>query len=205
MPEEPAEKEGRSSPERRTVRFAGHPQETTENSIDFSHLNYVHGFGEVNRVAPLVIEGHRLESRFDFQTTKPITRLARVTFDISATTLVYGLGVSYVEIREHSIGMDMRLWVLATPIDGTLIEMTLFSQVKEIRSPKRRLVGLSFLPRRMRALLMNRFIGSYQIQDVKKDVIIRGRKKYRSRPRLFRLDGDIMLCRRYCRQFYPDP
>ena len=112
MPEEPAEKEGWSSLERRSVRFAGHPQETTENSVDFSHLNYVHGFGEVNRAAPLVIEGHRLESRFDFQSTKPISRLGRVTLDISATTLVYGLGVSYVDIREHSIGMDMRLWVL---------------------------------------------------------------------------------------------
>ncbi len=204
MLDEPAEKEGWSSLERRSVRFAGHPQETTENSVDFSHLNYVHGFGEVNRAAPLLIEGHRLESRFDFQSTKPITKLGRVTFDISTTTLVYGLGISCVDIREHSIGMDMRLWVLATPIDGTLVEMTLFSQVREIRSPKRFFVGLGFLPLRMRAPIMNKFIASYQIRDVKKDVIIWNRKKYRSRPRLFRLDGDIMPFRRYCRQFYPE-
>ena len=204
MPDEPEEKDGWSSLQRRSVRFAGHPQETTENSVDYSHLNYVHGFGEVSRTAPLVIEGHRLESRFEFQSTKPITRLARVTFDISATTLVYGLGVSYVEIRERSIGMDLRLWVLATPIDGTDVEMTLFSQVKEITNPKRFIAGMRFLPKRMRAPLMNRFIATYQIQDVKKDVTIWNRKKYRSRPRLFRLDGDIMPYRRYCAQFYPD-
>ncbi len=176
MPEEPSEKEGWSSLERRSVRFPGHPQETTENSVDFSHLNYVHGFGQANRAAPLVIEEHRLKSRFDFKTVKTIAKFGRVTFDVSATIAVYGLGYSFVGIREHSIGMDLRLWVLATPIDGTLIEMTLFSQVKEIRSPKRRLVGLSFLPRRMRAPLMNRFVASYQIQDVKKDVIVWGKK-----------------------------
>lgn len=204
MPDEQEDTQGWSSLERRSVQFAGHPQETTENSVDYSHLNYVHGFGDVSRTAPLVIEGHRLESRFDFQTTKPITKLGRVTFDISATTLVYGLGVSYVEIREHSIGMDLRLWVLATPIDGTNVEMTLFSQVKEIKSPKRFLVGLGFLPKKFRAPLMNKFIAGNQIQDVKKDVIIWNRKKYRSRPRLFRLDGDIMPYRRYCAQFYPN-
>lgn len=204
MPAESEDNKGWSSLERKSVRFAGHPQETTENSVDYSHLNYVHGFGEVSRTAPLVIEGHRLESRFDFQTTKPITSLARVTFHISAATFVYGLGVSYVEIREHSIGMDLRLWVLATPIDGINVEMTLFSQVKEITSPRRFLAGLGFLPKKLRAPLMNKFIAANQIQDVKKDVIIWNRKKYRSRPRLFRLDGDIMPFRRYCAQFYPD-
>ena len=109
MPEEPEEVEGWGSQEFRNMRFAGHPQETTENAVDFSHLNYVHGFGGVNRAAPLVIEGHRLESRFDFNTTKRIAGLASVTFNISATTLVYGLGISRVDIREHSVGMDMRL------------------------------------------------------------------------------------------------
>ncbi|MCY4576575.1 MAG: Rieske 2Fe-2S domain-containing protein [Chloroflexi bacterium] len=203
MPDEQEDTQGWSSLERKSVRFAGHPQETTENSVDYSHLNYVHGFGDVSRTAPLVIEGHRLESRFDFQSRKPITRFAHVTFDISASTFVYGLGVSYVEVREHSIGMDLRLWVLATPIDGTNVEVTLFSQVKEITHPRRFLVGLGFLPKKFRAPLMNKFIAAYQIQDVKKDVIIWNRKKYRSRPRLFRLDGDIMPFRRYCEQFYP--
>ena len=203
MPDEQEDAQGWSFLERKSVRFAGHPQETTENSVDYSHLNYVHGFGGVSRTAPLVIEGHRLESRFDFQSRKPITRFAHVTFDISASTFVYGLGVSFVEVREHSIGMDLRLWVLATPIDGTNVEVTLFSQVKEITSPRRLLVGLGFLPKKFRAPLMNKFIAAYQIQDVKKDVIIWNRKKYRSRPRLFRLDGDIMPFRKYCEQFYP--
>ena len=92
MPEPPEYAEGWQSTEFRNLRFIGHPQETTENAVDFSHLNYVHGFGGVRRAAPLVVEGHCLESRFDFNTTKKIVGLFSVNFDKSATTLVYGLG-----------------------------------------------------------------------------------------------------------------
>ena len=46
----------------------------------------------MSRAAPLVVEGHCLESRFDFNTTKKIVGLFSVNFDKSATTLVYGLG-----------------------------------------------------------------------------------------------------------------
>ncbi len=41
----------------RTLRFRGHPQETTENSVDLAHLRYVHGYGSVDRVDPLAIDG----------------------------------------------------------------------------------------------------------------------------------------------------
>ena len=142
----------------KTLRFPGHPQETVENSVDLAHLRYVHGYNNVSRADKLAIDGHYLESRFDFKRTRTIAKLARLTFSVSAYTQVYGLGYSFVQIREHSIGMDMRLWVLATPIDGELIDMTLVSQVREIRAPKRRVAGLGFLPPRFRAPLMNRFI-----------------------------------------------
>ena len=205
MPEPPENAEGWQSTEFRNLRFIGHPQETTENAVDFSHLNYVHGFGGVSRAAPLVVEGHRLESRFDFNTTKKIVGLFSVSYEISASTFVYGLGISQVDIREHSIGMDMRLWVFATPVDGMLIDLSILSQVREIRGPKRIFSGLGFLPLKMRAPILNKFVASQQIKDIKKDIAIWGRKKYRSQPRLFRLDGDIMPYRRYCRQFYPAP
>ena len=104
---------------------------------------------------------------------------------------MYGLGISQVDIREHSIGMDMRLWVFATPVDGTLIDLSIVSQVREIHSPKRIFAGLGFLPRKIRAPILNNFVASQQIKDIKKDIAVWGRKKYRSQPRLFRLDGDI--------------
>ncbi len=189
----------------RTLRFPGHPQDTTENSVDLAHLRYVHGYASVSRADKLLIDGHYLESRFDFRRTRRIAKFARLTFSVSVLTRIYGLGYSLVEIREHSIGMDTRFWVLATPVDGELIDMTLVSQVREIRNPKRRLAGLGFLPPRLRAPLMNKFIIAMQESDVLQDVTIWSRKRYRSRPRLARSDGEIMPFRAYCAQFYPAP
>ena len=81
------------------------------------------------------MDGPRLETRFDFKRTRTVARAVNLTFDVSASTRVIGLGYSFVEIRERSIGMDLHLWVLATPIDGTLIDLSLVSQVREIRKP----------------------------------------------------------------------
>ncbi len=99
----------------------------------------------------------------------------------------------------------MRLWVLATPVDGSLIDLSLVSQVREIRMPGRWIAGLGFLPVKLRAPIMNRFISSQQHRDVQQDVVIWSRKQFRSRPLLCRSDGEIMPFRRYCAQFYPDP
>lgn len=188
----------------RSVRFAGHPQETTENSVDLGHLRYVHGYDSVGRVGTLVIEGACLKGSFDFRRTRAFAGLEIFTYDVSAVTNIHGLGYSFVEIREHSIGFDSRLWVLATPIDGTDIEITLVSQVRLLRSPKRPIAGMRFLPAKLRTRVMNKILVSAQQQDVLQDVVIWRRKTFRPRPLLCRSDGEIMKFRRYCEQFYPD-
>ena len=205
LPPDPPDPEGWTDFEIWTTRFPGHPQETTENSVDLAHLRYVHGYDNVSPVGEATVDGPRLESRFDFKRSRTIAKFAKFTFDISANTQVFGLGYSFVEVHEHSIGMDMRLWVLATPVDGTLIDLTLVSQVFEIRKPRRLFVGLGFLPVSLRAPLMNRFLAAQQHDDVLQDVVIWGRKRYVSRPRLCRSDGKIMPYRAYCSQFYPEP
>ena len=188
-----------------TNRLPGHPQETTENAVDMAHFRYVHGYDSVTRVEPVSVDGHCLESRFYFSTTRRIAGIATLVFDFSINTHVVGLGYSFVEFRELSIGMDMRIWILATPVDGTLIDLSVVSQVGEIRNPSRRIAGLGFLPLRVRAPVMNKFMASQQERDVLQDIAIWSRKQYRARPRLCRSDGEIMLYRTYCDQFYPDP
>ena len=149
-----------------TIRFPGHPQETTENSVDLAHLRYVHGYDSVDRIGQVSVEGPYMESRFDFTSSRKLAKIGRFTLSVSAVTHIFGLGYSFVEIREQSIGMDMRLWILATPVDGTLIDVSLVSQVREIRSPKRWIAGLGFLPLKLRAPIMNKFIAAMQHQDV---------------------------------------
>ena len=188
----------------RTIRFPGHPQETTENAVDLAHLRYLHGYGNVDRVAKVSVDGALLKSCFHFRRRQTIGGIMDIVFDVSAVTHVYGLGYSFVEIHERSMGMDVRLWVLATPVDGTLIDLMLVSQTREIRTPKRLIAGLRFVPMRLRAGIVNRFLLSVQKRDVMQDVVIWKRKQYRSRPGLCRSDGEIGVYRRYCRQFYPD-
>ncbi len=187
-----------------TLRFPGHPQSTTENSVDLAHLRYVHGYDNVDVIVDADIDGPLLQTAFDFKRTRTIARWVNMTFEVSARTLIYGLGYSYVSIREHSIGMDMRLWVLATPVDGTLMDLSLASQIRELRSPKRLFAGLGFLPTRWRAPIMNKFMAAEQRNDVLQDVVIWSRQQHKTRPRLCRSDGKIMPFRYYCAQFYPE-
>ena len=176
--------------------------------MDLAHLRYVHGYGNVRRVGPVTVDGACLMSCFDFKRTQTIAGIKDIIFDVSAITHVFGLGYSFVEIHERSIGrsigIDTRMWVLATPVDGTLIDLVLVSQVREMRNPKRPIVGLRFVPLSLRARIMSQILISVQKQDVLQDVVIWSRKQYRPRPRLCRSDGEIGMYRRYCKQFYPD-
>ena len=77
--------------------------------MDLAHLRRVHGYDSVRRVEPISVDGPYLESRFDLRITRKIAKIATLTLDFSTSTRVFGLGYSYVEFRERSIGMDMRL------------------------------------------------------------------------------------------------
>ncbi|MDE0196539.1 MAG: Rieske 2Fe-2S domain-containing protein [bacterium] len=201
----PLDQTGWSALSVQTLRFPGHPQETAENAVDLAHFRYVHGYHKVDRLEPVLVDGHYLQSRFDFASIRRIAGLAVSTLEFTATTHVHGLGCSFVEVREHTIPFDMRFWVLATPVDGRLIDVSLATQVGELRGLRRRVAGLGFLPLPLRAPVMNRILARMQKRDVLQDVTIWSRKKHRTRPRLARSDGEIMQFRAYCRQFYPDP
>ncbi len=187
-----------------SVRFKGHPQETTENSVDLGHLRYVHGYDSVNAVGSISVDGAWLKSCFDFKRTQTIAGIKCFTFDVSAVSDVYGLGYSVVEVHGHSIAMETRLWVFATPIGGELIELTLVSQLRQLVRAKRLIVGMRFLPSRLRTWIMGKIIIAIQKLDVLQDVAIWSRKQYRLYPMLCRSDGEIGKYRRWCKQFYPD-
>ena len=203
LPEDAFDQTGWSGLSFWKARFPGHPQETAENSVDLAHLRYIHGYDNVERVG-MKVDGPYLWSCFNFRTVRRIARFGRLTLDLTADTCVRGLGYSFVQTHEHTIGLDMRIWILAVPVDGVEIELWIVMQVGEIRSPGRWLVGLGFLPVKFRAPIMNKFLAPFQHNDVLQDVVIWGRKRHRTRPRLARSDGEIMPFRYYCAQFYPE-
>lgn len=204
LPDDPPTGEDWSRLRSTVLRFRGHPQETTENSVDVEHLGYTHGYGDVRPVGSTLVEGAYLRSCFDFKYTKRIAGLVDLVSVVSAVTHVHGLGYSLVEFVERSIGMESRLWVLATPVDGTLVDLTLVSQVREIRKPGRFIAGLGFLPVRFRHRLLNPFVLREERRFVLQDVVIWERKKYQAPPRLSQADGPVGKYRQYSRQFYPE-
>ena len=187
----------------RTLRFPGHVQQLAENSVDFGHLAYIPGYDNVTPLGSMSVEGAYLRSTFEF---KRVRRLAGMDMvhEVTADTHIYGLGYSFVEIHEKSIDMRARYWVLATPVDSKRVELVLVNQVLQIRRPRRRIMGLRFLPMNLRHRVMNQILLAQQKRDVQQDVVIWERMRYCHQPRLCRADGPIGAYRRYCRQFYPE-
>ena len=112
LPDDPQDQPGWSDLELKTIRFPGHPQETTENSVDLGHLRYVHGYDNVNRIWRMSVNGRCLESRFDFRRTRTIAKIATMTFDLSAVTRIFGLGV----------GMSLVVMLTLVPAGRTIID-----------------------------------------------------------------------------------
>ena len=103
LPEEPSAGGEWSGMELRTLRFPGHPQETTENSVDLAHLRYVHGYDDVKAVGSATVDGAVLVSRFDFRSRRRIAGFAHSIYEFSVTAYVHGLGYSFVDTpRAHN-------------------------------------------------------------------------------------------------------
>lgn len=187
-----------------TLRFRGHPQETTENSVDLDHLGYTHGYNDVVSSATLSVDGAHLKSAFDFRVVRKIAGLFKNVSEVSTTVYVHGLGYSYVEIHEKLTNLHSRLWVLATPIDGKCINLTLVAQTRKDLKPERFISGMRFLPAGLRYKLINSIFLKEEKRYVMQDVNIWERKRYLAPPKLGKADGPIGKYRIYCQQFYPE-
>lgn len=187
----------------RTFRLTCHPEHTAENAVDLAHFSHIHGYADVQQVGSVTVDGTHLMSAFNFKRERSVLG-SRLLFDVSVVTNVYGMGYSAVDIVEHTIPFKSRFWVLATPLDGTHMDLVLANQTQETDRVRRVIVGLGFLPKRTRAKLMNYMLMEGQVKDVEQDVPIWNRKIFRPRPVLSSEDGKIMLYRRYCSQFYPE-
>ncbi len=183
-----------------TLRFRGHPQDTTENAVDLAHLRCVHGYGNIIQVAPLTVDGPHLKSSLGFRRTITLAGIRVAHLDVSAVVQVVGLGFSLVEAHLGSSQMVLRYWVLATPVDGTQIDLVLASQLRADGA----LAPLRLLPRSLISIVAGRIVKNLTTHDVLQDVVIWERKRFLPRPCLCRSDGEIGAYRRYCRQFYEE-
>ncbi len=181
--------------------FRGHPQETSENSVDSGHFGVVHEYDAVKTLVPASVDGTLLHAKYQMH------RAARglapaVTSDFEV--FVHGLGYSVVEVDVLERGFHMRTFVLPQPAEDGHIFLRLGVA---IRKPERKgdLHPLAALvPDFALYPIMLRWALATYTSDVAQDLEVWKNKTWLDRPRLAAGDGPIGLYRRYCRQFYPD-
>ncbi len=179
-----------------------HPQETSENGVDISHLPYVHGYSNVESLGPLHIEGHHLRNRFRLMRHVGPTKHLCLKLDVHATVSMWGIGYSMIEPVMEDAGLYIRQLALSTPIDGEKLNFVMAIQMKDIERPNVLMPGLGLMPRRLlNALLLKIFFEVYQ-KDISQDFDIWENKKYLVHPRLDSSESSIIHFRRYCEQFY---
>lgn len=196
--------EGWSALVHRSYRLRDHPQETTENAVDLGHFAVVHGYDSVEMLEPVEVDGPSFSVRYAAARPMPwLGPLARpVRFEFAPS--IRGLGYSLVHVAIPDLGIEARLLVLATPIDGTHVDLRLGLRLRQIAEPGRvhRLVAL--VPRRVLGWVVSRSILAGFAGDAGQDFPIWENKAYIERPRLARGDGPIGVYRRWARQFYPE-
>jgi hypothetical protein len=193
----------------------GHPQETTENSVDIGHLGVVHGYRDVRLLEDLHVDGAYLGASYAMR--RPDGLFGRLLADrevggplgallggIEARfrAHVHGLGYSQVDVEIPSLGLATRNFVLATPVEPGRIELRLALSM-------RRLAEHPALPAPLRALpwglverrLLDVIFAGY-VRDVQQDFAIWEHKAWVDQPALARGDGPIARYRKWATQFY---
>jgi hypothetical protein len=170
-------------------RQRGHPQETTENSVDVGHFARLHGFADVEELRRVDTTGPCLTAKYRMR--KPM-KLAGMTFsgvpfefDVSA----HGLGYSMVETWLPSSKVRLRHFILACPTETDEIELRVALSMERHRVPLMNPI--------VSRLVFKAFVG-----DVTRDLLNWQTKRYVAKPILVEGDGPIRTFRRWAEQFY---
>ena len=178
------------------LRLKAHPQTTTENSVDLCHLAHVHGYRDLKQLSPTEIDGPFLSSSYEFRKGILTRGLQRLEMWTAIDVGVWGLGISTVEVHGREPSLEVRLWIMATPVDGDHIDYWLAVD------PKGASNWLRILPQFIRHKIIPKVLLNDLVLEVGRDAEIWSRQRYQPRPVLSRADGDLFRFRRYCEQFY---
>ena len=181
---------GWSSVRWKRFRIATHPQETTENSIDFGHFTQLHGFIEGTITQPIRTDGPYLQS--SYRALRPYGLPGRepvVKMPVEYHVQVWGLGYSLVDVDVGLFGLKLRVWILPVPIDDENIDLIVGLAAQTRNGPLTRLV---------------RFIAHRIVyKEVEQDLDVWTYKAFVDPPALAKGDGPVVAYRQWAQQFYP--
>ncbi len=168
---------------------ASHPQETTENSIDFGHFTSVHNFQSADMTREVTTEGPLLRSGYAITATLGAIGLRNTGLQVEFDVEVWGLGYSLVNLEVPAFGLRGRIFVLPVPIDEEQIHL--------------RLACMTSHPSTAASYVLREIVARAFWAEVEEDIPVWTRKRYLPTPALAPGDGPVALYRRWAEQFYP--
>jgi nitrite reductase/ring-hydroxylating ferredoxin subunit len=181
-----------------------HPQETTENSVDFGHFGIIHGYSNTAQLSDLVVEGPYLTARYTMDRVADVFLKSDELLTAEFEVHVWGLGYSLVEVEVKKYGMRARVWVLPSPMDGDMIALRAASTIHGAFKPRNINWILGLIPTPWAKKLVRKMTLKGYCDDLKQDFEVWTHKSYVDPPALAKGDGPIAAYRKYCRQFYPE-
>lgn len=202
-------------------RLTGHPQDTTENSVDLGHFSTLHGYAEVEQIAPLEVDGARLRIAYRARRPARLLRTGRQALEIIYEIEAWGLGWSRVDVTVPRYGIRLGQLVLSTPTTPGQVDVLLGAAVTGTGTTARRgtdgdagiddgaatstavhrVVASLVTGRGFRAAAASGLLLAVVV-DVAQDARIWRHKGYVQRPALAAGDGPIVPYRRWAEQFY---
>jgi len=180
----------------RTSTIVAHPQDTVENGVDIGHFAAVHNYQEVTPLDELKLDGPRLRARYQVRRRRG---LGAITMDY--TIDAHGLGHSLVETHIPELGMRVRQLILASPVDGKVIQLRLaLSIYRSARGGEH--IAAALASTEVGRWLVQRWAVAAFAADIRQDVAVWQHKRYVHRPALVPGDGPIASYRRWAEQFY---
>ena len=169
-------------------RIRTHPQETTENSVDFGHFTKLHGFVDGHITEPLRTEGPVLTSSYRAMRPYGLPGKTLVKIPVCYDVTAAGLGYSQVEVQINTFGLNLLVWVLSIPVDDEYIDLRLGLAVEKKFGP--------LVP------LVRRIGHGILSGEVNQDLNVWEHKSYVDPPAVAKGDGPIVAYRRWTKQFY---
>lgn len=180
----------------------GHPQETTENSVDIGHFTIVHGYENVEILKQVQTEGPYLNARYamlrhagQFGKKDSI----RAEFEPH----VWGLGFSYVDVLVPQFGLKSRQYVLPQPLGNGKLRLSVGMRMMYVDKPSKVHPALALMPAKLANTLIGKMAFKAYYSDVMQDFDVWKNKKYILKPMLAQGDGPIIKYRQWATQFYP--
>ena len=185
------EEEGWSDLTWRRYPIATHPQETTENSVDFGHFTQVHDFDNGRITRDLAVDGPHLNTAYAVERFMPwfgLKFMPKFVLKVEYDVQVWGLGYSQVNVKLTQFGIEYRFFVMPVAKDDGNIDLVLAASIKN------RWGIIDKLARNIAHGIL--------CLEVEQDIGVWETKIFRDPPALAKGDGPVAAYRRWAKQFY---